>query len=75
MCSSDLLLGLLTRLVPLNAPVSFYLAEQTEAMVVLDFQQALTISTVSAWCLWLLLFALAVRVVKKSGGKSRLSGV
>ena len=72
---SAALLGLLTRLVPLNAPVSFYLAEQTEAMVVLDFQQALTISTVSAWCLWLLLFALAVRVVKKSGGKSRLSGV
>ena len=72
---SAALLGLLTRLVPLNAPVSFYLAEQTEAMAVLDFQQALTISTVSAWCLWLLLFALAVRVVKKSGGKSRLSGV
>ena len=44
-------------------------------MAVLDFQQALTISTVSAWCLWLILFALAVRVVKKSGGKSRLSGV
>ena len=72
---SAALLGLLTRLVPLNAPVSFYLAEQTEAMAVLDFQQALTISTVSAWCLWLLLFALAVRVVKKRGGKSRLSGV
>ncbi len=44
-------------------------------MAALDFQQALTISTVSAWGTWLLLFALALRVVKKSSGKKQLRGV
>ena len=72
---SAALLGLLVPLLPLEAPVSAYLAEQTETLAALDFQQALTISTAAAWGTWLLLFALALRVVKKSSGKKRLRGV
>ena len=72
---SAALLRLLVPLLPLEAPVSAYLAEQTETLAALDFQQALTISTASAWGTWLLLFALALRVVKKSSGKKQLRGV
>ena len=69
------LLGLLTRLFPLDAPVSSYLAEQTETLAALDLHQALTISSVSAWCVWLLFLLLAVRGMKKSSGKSHARGV
>ena len=72
---SAALLALLSPLLPLEAPVSAYLAEQTEALAALDFQQALTISTVAAWGTWLLFFALAIRAVKKSSGKMRPQGV
>ena len=72
---SAALLGLLTRLFPLDAPVSAYLAEQTETLASLDLQQALTISSVSAWCLWLLFLLLAAHGIKKSSGKSHAHGV
>ena len=69
------LLGLLTRLFPLDAPVSAYLAEQAETLAALDLHQALTISSVSAWCVWLLFLLLAARGMKKSSGKSHAHGV
>ncbi len=72
---SALLLRAITLVCALPAPVSAYLADQTESMAALEFQQALTISTASAWCLFLLLFALAVGGVKKSAGKSTVRGV
>ena len=72
---SAALLGLLTRLFPLDAPVSSYLAEQTETLAALDLHQALTISSVSAWCVWLLFLLLAARGMKKSSGKSHAHGV
>ena len=72
--SAALLAALAPRL-PLEAPVAAYLAEQAETLAALDFSQALTISTVSAWGTWLLFFALAVRVVKKSRGKVGRQGV
>ena len=72
---SAALLGLLTRLFPLDAPVSSYLAEQTETLAALDLHQALTISSVSAWCVWLLFLLLAARGMKKSSGKSHVHGV
>ncbi len=68
---SAALLGILAPVLPLKAPVSVYLADQTEALAALDFQQAFTISTVYAWVVWLLFFAAAARVVKKSSGKIR----
>ena len=65
---SAALLGLLAPRLPLEAPVSAYLAEQAETLAALDFQQALTISAVSVWCLWLVFFALALWAVR---GKNR----
>jgi len=59
----------------LDAPVSAYLAEQAETLAALDLHQALTISSVSAWCVWLLFLLLAVRGMKKSSGKSHAHGV
>lgn len=59
----------LTRLFPLAEPVSVYLAEQVETLAELDFSTALTISTVSAWVLWLGCFAVAALMVRKSSRK------
>lgn len=66
---SALLVWALARAVPMEVPVSALLAEQTEAIARLDFQQALAISAVAAWAVWLAFLALAVYVVKKSSGK------
>ena len=48
----------LTRLFPLSAPVSDYLAEQTESIAALDFSTALAASSLAALGGWLLLAAL-----------------
>ena len=64
------LLSVLTRLIPLDAPVGAYLAQQTQALAVVDFSQALTISLLWAWWVWLAFLAAAVWVVKKSSGKA-----
>lgn len=66
---SALIVGLLVRMFPIQSPVSFYLAEQTEAIASLDFHRALTISAVAAWGVWLAFLALATYVVKKSSRK------
>lgn len=69
------LVTLLFRLIPLTSPASFYLAEQTEAIAHMDFHQALTISAVAAWGVWLLFLVLTVYVVQKNSGKGRRSVV
>lgn len=66
---SALLAAALFRLFPIKDPVALYLAEQTEAIAQLDFHQALTISAVAAWTVFLAFLALAVYAVKKSSGK------
>ena len=48
----------LTRLLPLSAPVSSYLAEQAESIAALDFSTALAASSLAALGGWLLLAAL-----------------
>lgn len=68
---SALLARLLFRLIPLNAPASFYLAEQTEAIAQLDFQKALTLSATVAWGMWLAFLALTAWAVQKNSGKRR----
>lgn len=68
---SALLARLLFRLIPLNAPASFYLAEQTEAIAQLDFQKALTLSAAAAWGMWLAFLALTALAVQKNSGKRR----
>lgn len=62
---------LLFRRLPMSAPASFYLAEQTEAIAQLDFNRALTISAAAAWGVWLAFLALTVYVVQKNSGKGR----
>ena len=72
---SALLANLIFRALPLSSPVSVYLAEQTETIAHLDFHQALTISAVASWGVWLVFLALAVWVVQKNSGKGRRSVV
>ncbi len=68
---SALFVGALARVFPLEAQVSSYLAEQVEGIVSLDFATALTVSTVCAWMVWLIFFAVAARSVRKTCGKQR----
>ncbi|MEY8318025.1 nucleoside recognition domain-containing protein [Oscillospiraceae bacterium 50-58] len=72
---SALLANLIFRALPLSSPVSVYLAEQTETIAHLDFHQAITISAVASWGVWLMFLALAVWVVQKNSGKRRRSVV
>lgn len=59
----------LTKLFPLAEPVSAYLADQVATIADIDFSTALTISTVSAWVIWLVFFLVAAAVARKSSGK------
>lgn len=59
-----------TRLFPLSAPVSVYLAEQAEAIAGLDFSSALTISLAAVFAVWVIWVLLSALLVKKSGGKT-----
>jgi len=61
--------GALTRVVPLDEPVSSYLTQQVESLASLDFHSALSISTVAAWLLWLVFLGLTVHALQ--GGKAR----
>ena len=72
---SAVLTALLLQAYPLSSPASFYLAEQTQAIAQLDFQQALTLSAVAAWGMWLLFLVLTVYVVQKNSGKKQRSVV
>jgi sporulation integral membrane protein YlbJ len=51
---SALYVAILSALLPLDSPASFYLAEQTQAIAQLNFPQALAISATAAWVLWML---------------------
>ena len=68
---SALLVGGLARLIPLDAPVSDYLAEQVAGIAALDFHTALTISTVCAWVVFLIFLLAAAASVRKGLGKGR----
>lgn len=59
----------LTRIIPFDAQVSAYLTEQVSGIASLDFTTALRTSTVAAWLVWLLFFAAAALIVRKSSGK------
>ena len=71
---SALFVGALTRVFPLEAQVSAYLAEQVEGIASLDFATALTVSTVCAWVVWLLFFVIAAQAVKGKYGSNRMRG-
>lgn len=62
---SSLIVRILCKVFPFNAPVSYYLIDQAEAIAHLDFHQALALSTTAAWAVWLFFFALFIYAVKK----------
>ena len=66
---SAALIGGLLWFFPQEISVASDLVEQTEAIATQDFQRALTISAAWAWGMWLVFFALALYVLKKSSGK------
>ena len=68
---SALFVSGLTRLFPLEAPVSVYLADQVDGIAALDFHTALTISIVCAWVVFLLFLFLAAAALRKGVGKQR----
>ena len=70
---SALFVGLLARVVPLEAPVSAVLADQVASLAELEFHTALTVSTVSAWVVLVVFLLAAVAALRKSGGKHRSS--
>lgn len=68
---SALFVALLSRVIPLGAPVSSLLAEQVAGLSTLDFHTALTISTVSAWMVFLFFLFVAVLAIRKSSDRRR----
>lgn len=62
---SALFIGVLFRIFPFELPASAYLAEQVASLATLDFHTALTISTVSAWVVWLLFFTAAAYALRR----------
>ena len=59
----------LTLQLPLERPVSSYLAEQVDGMIQLEFSRALSVSAGTAWGLWLIFVGLSVAALKKSSRK------
>ncbi len=70
---SALFVAALVRVFPLEAPVSFYLAEQVDGLAALEFHTVLSISTVCAWVLFLFFLFVAAAAVRKGLGKPRRS--
>ena len=48
----------------------YQLAEQTETIAHLDFQQVLTVSIAAAWSAWVIFFLVVVYISKKRCGKT-----
>lgn len=68
---SALFVQLLLLVFALDEPVSSYLAEQVDDIVSMQFQNALTLSTVTAWIVWLLFLIVSFVAVQKSAGNRR----
>ena len=66
---SALFVAGLTRLIPLEAPVSDYLAQQVADIASAEFSTTLVLSVVSAWLVFLLFF-LAAAASRKNLGKA-----
>jgi len=68
---SAMFTALLCRVFLLEATVSSYLVEQVEGIAGMDFQSALTISTVAAWVMGLIFLLLAAMALRNNSGKIR----
>jgi len=67
---SAVLTAALTRIFPISQSVSSYLTQQAEDFALLDVGSVLTLSSVTAWLLWLGFFGLSVYVVKRRKKRS-----
>ena len=63
----------LARVVPLDAEVSAYLAQQMADIADTDFSSALVLSVVCAWVVFLFFFLVAAAAARKGLGKRRRS--
>ena len=63
----------LARVVPLDAEVSAYLAQQVADIADTDFSSALVLSVVCAWVVFLFFFLVAAAAARKGLGKRRRS--
>jgi len=70
---SALFVGVLVRFVPLNAPVSNYLADQVAGIAGMEFHSALTASILAAWLIFLGFLLAAALGSRKGLGKRRKS--
>ena len=68
---SALFIGVLVRFVPLNAPVSNYLADQVAGIAGMEFHGALTASILAAWMIFLGFLLAAALGSRKKLGKRR----
>ncbi len=68
---SALFTALFCRLIPLDAAVTAYMAEQVAGIASMDFQRALVLSVVAAWVMWLIFLLAAATAVRNRGGKVR----
>jgi len=68
---SALLVGGLAVMLPLEDQVSSYLAQQVDGIVSMDFSAALAVSIATAWILWMIFFAVAAGIIRKTCGKGR----
>ena len=68
---SALFIGVLVRFVPLNAPVSNYLADQVAGIAGMEFHSALTASILAAWLIFLGFLLAAALGTRKNLGKKR----
>ena len=72
---SACLIRLLSGLLGWNAPVSAYLATEVDAIAGLRFPHALTVSTLAAGVIWLLLTAVSAGILMKGYGNRRRNDV
>jgi sporulation integral membrane protein YlbJ len=68
---SAALVALLARLLTLDAPVSHYYAQQVTGIATMDFSTALTVSTISAALVWLVMAVLSVGLIRRASRNAR----
>ncbi len=69
---SAALVALLARVLPLETPVSHYYAQQITGIATMDFSSALTVSTISACVVWLIMIILSFYIIHRASHNVRL---
>lgn len=66
---------ILSKILHWDAPVSVYLAHQVSTLARLDFHRALTVSTITAGSVWVILTGISIGAMAKEYGKRQRYGV